>query len=324
VAQRQRHLQRPAAAVVALGLLAGATVPAAAGDDPFRDSRDAVARLRFVAAVSVYWVDVGGPRSALVTVTSDRGRFEVDGPGDQSLLWSTGSALLEPPPTSRKYQLRTAEGPVVAGRPTTVVDITSADVLRERVSVDRETGLLLRREQYEQGGRPIRIVSVESLAFLPELPELPELRPQPRPEPEGMPPVALHALSPAFRVAPSLAQGYQQVAAYRQGPLVQLVYSDGLHGLSVFAQPGRLDRGSLPDGGRPVRLGRWSAVVYDWPGGEAVTWQAGNLVYTVVGDGPVDEVLAAAASVPGPPPPSVLSQVRQRSRAIADLLVGRS
>lgn len=315
---------RPAAVALALGLLAGTTVPAAAGDDPFEDARQAAARLRFTAAVSVQWVDGFGSHVAVVSVTSDRGRFQVDGPGDGDLLWSTGTALLEPPPPSRKYELRTGEGAPVAGRPTTAVEIRSGGVLRERLSVDRETGLLLRREQLDGSGRAVRVTSVESLVLLPGdsgvLPADPPRGPaqaqarMQRVRPESVPSLV--------RVAEALAAGYQHVAAYRQGSLVQLVYSDGLHALSVFAQPGRLARGSLPDGGRPVQLGRWAGVAYGWPGGEAVTWQAHGLVYTVVGDGPVEEVLAAAASVPEPPSPSVGSRVRQRSRAIVDLLTG--
>lgn len=312
---------RPAVAAMALGFLVGTTLPATAGDDPFRDSREAVARLRFTAAVSVQWLDGNHVQVAMVTVTSDRGQFQVNGPGDGSLLWSTGSALLDPPPPSRKYELHTADGAAVAGRPTTTVEIRSAGALRERLSVDRETGLLLRREQVDGFGRVVRVVNVETLALL-----APDQSTAPAPEPStrgGMRPVARASLPSTFRATSTLAQGYQHVAAYRQGALVQVVYSDGLHGLSVFAQPGRLAWGSLPAGGRTVRVGRWDAVAFDWPGGEAVTWQAGSLIYTVVGDGPVDEVLAAAASVPGPPSPSVLSRVRQRSRAIVELLTGR-
>lgn len=323
-------MRRPAVTAVALALIAvaGSTVPAAAGDDPFDDARQAVARLRFTAAVSVQWVDDFGPHVAVVTVTSDRGRFQVNGPGDGSLLWSTGTALLDPPPPSRKYQLRTGEAEPVAGRPVTAVEIRSSGVVRERLAVDRETGLLLRREQLDGTGRPVRIVSVENLALLPDdtAPSEPgpEADREPPVEAGGMRPVAFGSLPGRMRAATALAQGYEHVATYRQGLLVQLVYSDGLHGLSVFAQPGRLDRGSLPDGGRPVRLGRWSGVVYDWPGGEAVTWEAADVVYTVVGNGPVEEVLAAAASVPGPSSPSILSRARQRSRAMFELLTGRS
>ena len=308
---------RPAVAVLALGLLASSTVPALAGDDPFQDAREAATRLRFTAAGSVRWLDDFGHHVALVTVTSDRGQFQVNGPGDGSLLWSTGAALLDPPAPGRKYELRTADGEPVAGRDTKAVEIRSSGVLRERLSVDRETGLLLRREQLDGFGRAVRVMSVETLSLL-----APDESAAPAPEESsagGLQPVTLGALPSSFRAAATLAQGYEHVAAFRQGSLVQVVYSDGLHGLSVFTQPGRLAWGSLPGGGRSVPFGGRTAVVYDWPGGQAVTWQAGNLVYTVVGDGPVEEVLAAAASVPGPPSPSLLTRARQRSRAVYDL-----
>ena len=317
---RGRRRSRPVVAVLALGLLASSTVPAAAGDDPFEDSRQAVARLRFTATVSVQWVDGFGPHAVVVTVTSDRGQFRVDGPGDESLLWSTGTALLEPPAATSKYEVRTFEAGVVAGRETRATEIRSAGVLRERVVVDRELGLLLRREQLDALGRVLRVVHVESLALLPA--DDGSAAPAPAPRAGQMHLVTLDALPSTVRVARALAQGYQHVAAYRQGGLVQLLYSDGLHGLSLFAQPGRLDRSSLPGGGRAVQLGPWTGVLYGWPGGQAITWQAGTLVYTVVGDGPLEEIVQAAASVPGPPSPSVLSRVRARSRAVVELLRG--
>src|SRR5206468_2079044 len=64
-------------------------------------------------------------------------------------------------------------------------------------------------------------------------------------------------LPAAYGVPATLPGGYSRVATYRQRDVVHLVYSDGLNGLSVFAELGHLSRGSLPSEGTPVQVGRW-------------------------------------------------------------------
>ncbi|HEX9968956.1 MAG TPA: hypothetical protein VGB03_02370, partial [Acidimicrobiales bacterium] len=77
-----------AATIAAAALVVGVAVPAVAQADPLAGVRDAVARLRFSATVTVQWVDGGGTHHMALSLQSDRGRVRVDGPGDQEVLWS--------------------------------------------------------------------------------------------------------------------------------------------------------------------------------------------------------------------------------------------
>jgi hypothetical protein len=316
-----------AAALVAAVLAAGTVTPALAEGDPLAEARNAVTRLSFSATVTVQWLDGAGTHHIGLALHSDRGRVRVDGPGSQEVLWSSGTALLDLPPASRKYQVRTAEGPAVVGRPTTSVDILSGGALRERFAVDRDTGLVLQRVQYDDLNRAVRVVRVESLSLVPPS-QSNAAAPGPVPAPatglQGLQGrrVAAAALPNRYRVPAQLADGYTRVGTYVRGHIAHALYSDGLHGLSLFAQPGTLDLESLPPGAGQVRAGDRTVFVYGWPGGEAVTWSARGVVYTLVGDGPVEEVLSAALTLPRPPAPSMLSRVRQRARSVAELVLG--
>ena len=295
-------------AVVAVAVLATLAVPVPAhADDPLHAARDAAAGLRFDATVSVQWVDSDGVHDAVVDVRSDQGSVQVEG-----LHWSN-AMLLEPPAPGPKYELRSRPGAIIAGRPTTAVDVFANGKLRERLALDRDTNLVLERLQLDSTGQPTRVVRIESLRILP-----------PDDVVVPAPARASKALPSRYRAPAALAAGYKQVAAYRRGDIAHVVYSDGLHGLSVFIQPGRLDARTLPGDVMWVALGKRTAAVRTWPGGEAVTWEAGGAVYTAVGDGPVEDVVMAAASMPAPAPPSIGTRVRQRARAVAETLMGRS
>lgn len=314
---------RTAAVLVAAVLAAGTATPATGQSDPLAEARQAVTRLSFSATVTVQWLDGAGSHHIGLTLHSDQGRVRVDGPGNQDLLWSSGTALLDLPPASRKYQVRTGDGPAVVGRPTTTVDILSAGALREQFAVDRETGLVLQRIQFDDLNRAVRVVRVESLSLAPP-PRSDDGSPSPVLGTKGQQGrrVEATALPSRYRVPAQLAGGYTRVGTYVRGGIAHALYSDGLHGLSLFAQPGTLDPRSLPPGAGQVRAGDRTVFVYGWPGGDAVTWSARGVVYTVVGDGPVEEVLSAALTLPRPPAPSMLSRVRQRARGVAELVLG--
>ena len=89
-----------------------------------------------------------------------------------------------------------------------------------------------------------------------------------------------------------LSGGYALVGVLRHTGVVQVVYSDGLHSLSVFEQAGTLDVGRLPRSGEAVSMPLGQGVRYGWPGGQVITWQSGHATFTVVGDGPADDLLA--------------------------------
>jgi hypothetical protein len=124
-------------------------------------------------------------------------------------------------------------------------------------------------------------------------------------DPEGLP--APHL------VATELDGGYQLVRGFRGDQGVHLVYQSDSHVLSVFELPGRCDFDGLPAGGRRLDVGGavgWHAEAPD-VGGHVVVVERGGLVAVLVGDGPSEEVLGAAASLPAPRQPSSVQRVRQ-------------
>jgi sigma-E factor negative regulatory protein RseB len=80
---------------------------------------------------------------------------------------------------------------------------------------------------------------------------------------------------------------------------VQLFYSDGLFGVSVFEQKGELDWSGLPAGGDARAVAGQDGRRYRTPAGVVTVWQSDEVVYTAVADAPddqVDELLADVAS----------------------------
>jgi hypothetical protein len=307
---------RTSSAVVAAALSLVVAPAQAHVDDPFHEARQAAERLSFTAVALVRWVDGAGEHEATVRIDAHRGHVRIEGPREvvaHAEAWSRLWSGAEPPPVELKYDLLRGPEQAVAGRLAGFVDVWADDDLRERVALDRATGLVLHREQLDEDGLPVRVVTVQELRL-----RSPGQGREPAPRAaEVARPVRPAGLPRLFRTPQALAGGYRQLAAYRDGSRIHVVYSDGLHGISVFAQPGR-----LPDGGRPVRLGRTTGRWFAWPGGEAVAWQARGVVYTLVGDGPGEELVAAAASLPTPPDLSVVGRLKRSCRAMAELLSG--
>lgn len=320
-------------AAVAGGLLLAASGLVPAGADPLDDAARAAATLTFTADVTVRWVDERGRHETTMTVHGQSGHVRIDGPaaiatlagqgrmishatGGWEQLWSGGLVPESGPAATRKYSLELSPGPSLAGRSTRLVHLRVGGALRELLAVDEETGLIMQRQVLDTRGQQVRMVSVDRLTL--------DTDGQPRPptptQRDSARRVAPASLSAPYRLPAELAGSYVMVGAYRRGPMIHLLYSDGLHGLSVFAQRGRLDRGLLPGGGRPVPLGRFEGLAYLWPGGEALTWQAGPVVYTAVGDGAPEDVLLAVRSLPAPVRLSLAARLRSAARTMADLL----
>jgi anti-sigma factor RsiW len=134
-----------------------------------------------------------------------------------------------------------------------------------------------------------------------------------------VPPAAVGA---PFRAPDALPGGYRRVGMYRQDGDLHALYRSGGSSLVVFEQPAHLDRKAMPPGGELVSLGSWMGVAYAWPGGHAVTWQRDGTVYTVVGDGPTDDVITAAGSLPAPRPLSLRQRVRRACRGMVEAFSG--
>lgn len=297
----------------------------ASAEGPVEEAREAARRVPFSARVEVSWVDREGLHTAELGVRAVGGRIRVQGPaedgdgGGPTVIEDDGEVGgLLAPPLERTYELVRQDGPVVADRPTELLLLRRDGELRERLAIDEATGLVLLREVYGSEGKPVRIVRVLALETAP-LAE-PAAGAATRSDPPRF--LSVSRLSSRYRAPASLDGGYRRVGAYRHSQGVQLLYSDGLHGLSLFTQPGPLAPGALPAGGEPVWVGRTAAVHYTWPGGEVITWESGRMVHTLVGDGTTADLLAAAASVPPPGRPSVLDRVRATSRTVAELISG--
>ncbi len=326
---------RPSVAAVAALALGGSLLlapgSAGAGEGPLEEAALAAERLPFAALVSVEWSDRRGAHAIRVDMSAVGRSVRIHGPaevlaggrgrplaGEGWLLsWRGPDAAGATPAIGRKYDIVRAPGPVVAGRPTHLLLLRAGGVLRERMAVDEATRLVLRREVMGPAGRPARVVTVERLEM--------GARPSPRPPASQLDrPRRLRAgaVAPPYRAPAALAGGYERVGSYQRPGMVQHLYSDGLRWLSLFLRPGALSDRVLPPGGEPIRVARAPGVRYVWAGGEVVTWEAGPVVRTLVGEAPFDEVLAAARSLPEPSPFSVLDRLRISCRRMAEAVSG--
>jgi hypothetical protein len=283
-----------------------------AGDSVLDQARHAAEVTPFQGTLSIQWVDSQGVHSDRLRVRDTGGAIQIDGQGARAMVatdnerlaresggWSlvapgSPSAYGPEPPLAGKYQVTTTAGLPVSGRPTTLVDFRTADgSSEERLFIDQGTGLLLRREQQEQS-KTVRVVSFESIEIGP----IGGLRPPVVRKDEQPHRLLPDHLDAPYRAPEALAGGYQRVAVLREQGVIQAVYSDGLHSLSVFEQVGQLDQGDLPHPAETVQVGWARGLRYSWPGGDVITWQSGPATYTVVSDGAGTEVLAAAGSLP--------------------------
>jgi hypothetical protein len=309
--------------VAALVGLATGTGGARADDGSGTDAASVLARagraaqtVAFKGTVEVRWLD-GTNRERTVQLEVRGGRTILDlgaAGAAATVVWGGALPSATPPPLAAKYRLRSGTGPAVADRPTTALQVWEAGQLAEVMDVDVATGLVLRRQQLDPAGQAVRSVTFVALTVADSGP-----MPQPR-----RPAVAVgHHVKAPLRVPAGLAGGYERVGTYRRGALVQALYSDGVHTLSLFEQRGRLDLGVLPAGGEAVRVGRWPATHYTWPGGQVLTWSSGsNATIVCVGDDLAPQVLAAARSLGPLPAPSsgVLGRLRRAAHDVANSL----
>jgi len=308
------------------------------GLSPLARARQAAEDVPFAGLVSLRWTDQqGGVHSTEVRVQAGSGVLQMDGPsrlaaaaGQRWLFRHGGWDLMSPAGAAApdadvapKYAFTTAAGPLVAGRPTTLVvarvepgPASPAHV--ELLYLDDATGLLLRRDQLDGSGRVARAIGFEQLQIGP-----PSRAPQAPSHSADRRPRAAASTGGLVRAPAELAGQYRRVGVLHRPGAIQILYSDGLHAFSLFAQPGRIDHHKLPAGGAPVLVGSAHGLHYTWAGGHVVLWQAGAAAYTVVGDGDPEEVLAAARSVPRPPAPGTWERVRRSCGALLEALGAR-
>jgi sigma-E factor negative regulatory protein RseB len=199
------------------------------------------------------------------------------------------------------YSLSVVGAGEVAGRPVDVVAArrpgTAADGQESaRFWLDRESGLVLRREVYDRRGRITRAnafvqVTVGTGAVASG--------PGSRAWAGTIDTAALAGMRGRGWDCPDVLPGPLALVDARRrdgaaGGIVHLSYSDGIATVSVFEQRGQLDEGGLPGHRRYLVAGHEV-----WVSGEVprrVVWTSGRTVYTVVADAPertVDQVVAA-------------------------------
>ena len=145
--------------------------------------------------------------------------------------------------------------------------------------------------------------------------------------PDGYTPIAddqLDSMAP-YEAPASMDHGYRRVAAYRAPEGVHVVYRSDTGTVSVFEQRGRVQWDELPSGGTRTADGRRRCVDRPRcpaPGSSAsddvIVLALDDLVVTVVGSAPADDVVAVAEAVPSPPAPSMTEHVEDTCGWIAE------
>ena len=289
-----------------------AAVPAATGawatssGDPTADRaarvieemRTAPAHYDFSGVAAVVWRDGGVQRRAVVEVQDAHGSLTIEAGdaavydrGDHTYVHDeTGwaSVLAEPevgsfPAPGRAWQLAIGRGRSIAGRPTTAVIATRAGgEVAERLFVDNQTGLLLRREVIGRDGRSERTLEFRSIAIgdtksVVNPRALRTLRAQP-----------IGGVPDGYRAPANAGAGYLLLTRSRHSDGVSLFYSDGLFTVSVFEQRGELDWDALPDGGTTETVAGNRSRRYAEPSGDVLVWERDGVVFTCVSDAPHD------------------------------------
>ena len=311
-------------------IVSGASTPpvAATPKSPLDFAREAAHATSFSGVVDVVWRDGEVRREQQLTVKAAGGVLLFGGPtplmafeqarlvrhkAAWDVLWPAAFGRLRRPDSAEKYDQRTYVGPELLGYPTQVIDIRRGDRVRERLYIEQGSGLLLRREQFDDRGRLQRSMGFRQLEVDASAPPLP--KPVSTRTNAGHS-VAARDVHAPFSAPTELGDGYRRTGLFRHDDVLQVVYSDGIYDLSVFEQRGRLGSKAVPRGGRRVRIGASKGWHYTWPGGQVVLWQAGRTVYTVVADAPYDDVVRAIRAVRGSSRASVMQHFRQACRSL--------
>lgn len=232
---------------------------------------------------------------------------------------------------ARHYALRVAGSGSCAGRSADLVEArrpgTRGDgAVAGRFWLDRESGLVLRREVYDAGGRTISSSAFLDLEVTPATPGEPLRAAQPgEGSGDGGGPggaVLQQMRSAGWQVPEALPGGFSLFDARLRDDdrRVQLSYTDGLSTLSLFAQRGEIGEGpggafrrSSLDGARV-----WTSSSVP----QRVVWSGGGQVWTLVSDAPVAAVHDAVVALPHDPPPDdgLLARLERGLRRMGGML----
>ena len=127
-------------------------------------------------------------------------------------------------------------------------------------------------------------VSIGSLPVVPDVDQLAVQHAAAAPQDMDFVPMTADQIADDPAVMTDIGHGMTRTAIFQADDVVQVRYSDGAHGVSVFHQPGKLDWDALPETGETVMMDDgpvWMASTSDV---EVLVMQRGDLVVTVVAD----------------------------------------
>ncbi len=312
-AEREPSLTR----AEARGALARAS--AAASTFSYSGTQAFSAVLNGMTVSAVIQIDSRKEQGSQLTVLNDRGDKVLAGyarPAVQSRM--VDNQLLDL--LARNYRMSGWSGATIAGRPATVVEVSTGDTVAARWWIDDATGLLLGQETYDPQGQVTLSARFTSLRIGSASTILEHLPPR----------LSVSTTTSALTLSSSpqlTARGWSCSHSLAGLALVRvrtdradspnvlhLVYSDGLNTVSVFQRRGLL-------GGPPLGAS-WNADLgaYLRPGTLGLaTWQSGATVYTVITDGPRELLAEAVRGLPHEPLPSPTTMDRVQA-GWADIL----
>jgi outer membrane lipoprotein-sorting protein len=213
----------------------------------------------------------------------------------------------------KNYAAQVGAETSVAGRAVHILTMTSkhSGTLVERLWIDDETSLILRREIYHSDGTIASKMSFDNVRTVKSLPK--DLFNLSIPAGMTLEPGATYATKAASEAAATstltftvvrpkfLPEGFslahESVGTHDAVQTLQLVYDDGLRDFSLFEN----STGRIPkfDNGapHPIAVGDQDGFYAEVGNETIVSWNAGGLNLTLVGDLPAKELSAIGASL---------------------------
>lgn len=221
------------------------------------------------------------------------------------------------------YNLQDGGQGDLAGRATDIVELVARGcrLPNQRLWIDRQTGVVLRTEQYRADGSLSSLsvfTSFEPVKSLPD--DLFRLR-----VPEGVrvrsdfgPAAPLRDLSATSGIAVRLPAGLPTGFVYAgatisqedEGRIVHLRFTDGLGVISLFEREARPFARYRLSGSKPVELKAGRGWLSEECGSYVLNWTSGGINFTLIGELPAETLTRLANSVPPGPSLNLVAYLR--------------